>query len=57
MPPGFIRTHIQLAAHDLTNNHTKNLLSVLLLQAHCIYSVASENCYVNEKEANAHRFI
>ena len=30
--PIFIRAHIQLAGHDLTNNHTFKLLSGLLMQ-------------------------
>lgn len=33
MPPLFIRAHIQLAAHDLTNDHIIKLLSRLLRQA------------------------
>ena len=43
----FIRAHIQLAGHDLTNNHTFKLLSCLLKQTSYNITIAPQYPSVN----------
>ena len=47
--PHFIRAHIQLSGHDLTNNHILKLLSGLLWQTLYTKNITSELPCVNPK--------
>ena len=48
--PIFIRAHIQLAGHNLTNNHTFKLLSGLLGQTLYKENIALEEFLVNPQK-------